>query len=112
MIRGQSNQANQDSDSSVVHCLLALGMPAARKATEWIKRLREKQKRAAISHFCGPPDLWVGDSLLLSHFCLPCGFCLLNDFAVEEMDGALGVLGEARIVGNHADGCAFAVQLL
>src|SRR6185503_8918847 len=36
---------------------------------------------------------------------------LLDDAAVEEMDGAIGVPRVARIVRDHADGRAFAVQL-
>ena len=35
-----------------------------------------------------------------------------DDLAVEQVDFALGVLGEARIVGHHADGRAFAMQVL
>ena len=34
-----------------------------------------------------------------------------DNFAVEEMDFALGVLGKARVVRHHADGRAFAVQI-
>ena len=35
----------------------------------------------------------------------------LDDAAVEEVDGAVGVARVARIVGDHADRGAFAVQL-
>ena len=35
-----------------------------------------------------------------------------DDAAVEEMNGALGVMGVARVVGDHADGGAIAVQFL
>jgi hypothetical protein len=34
------------------------------------------------------------------------------DFAVEEMDGAFGVIGVAGVVGNHADGGAAGVNVL
>jgi hypothetical protein len=34
------------------------------------------------------------------------------DFAVEEMDGAFGVVGVARVVGDHADGGAGGVDVL
>src|SRR5208283_1939156 len=34
------------------------------------------------------------------------------DFAVEEMHGALGVVGVARVVGDHADGGAGGVDIL
>ena len=34
------------------------------------------------------------------------------DFAVEEMDGAFGVVGVARVVGDHADGGAALVNVL
>src|SRR5438552_1566012 len=37
---------------------------------------------------------------------------LLHDSTVEEVDGALGVAGEARIVRHHADGGAGLVELL
>src|SRR5690349_21520331 len=36
---------------------------------------------------------------------------LLDDAAVEEVDGAAGVAGESRVVGDHADGRAVLVQL-
>ena len=35
-----------------------------------------------------------------------------DDLAVEQVNFALGVGGEARIVRHHADGRAFAMQLL
>src|ERR1700691_6347862 len=37
-------------------------------------------------------------------------FC--DDLAVEEMDLAIGMAGEARIVRDHADGRALAMQIL
>src|SRR5215218_1604011 len=37
---------------------------------------------------------------------------LLDDAAVEQVDGAVGVAGEARVVGDHADRGAVLVQLL
>src|SRR5258708_21271772 len=40
------------------------------------------------------------------------GFRLLNHLAVKEMDSALGMLGKARVVRDHADGRAFTMQLL
>src|SRR5215469_9962406 len=33
-------------------------------------------------------------------------------FAVEQVDGSLGMTSEALVVRHHADGCAFAVKLL
>src|ERR1022692_440652 len=39
-------------------------------------------------------------------------FLFRHQLAVEQMDFALGVLAEARIVGHHADGRSFAVQVL
>ena len=40
------------------------------------------------------------------------GMCFLDDFAVEEMDGALGVIGITRVVSHHADSGAAGVYLL
>ena len=31
---------------------------------------------------------------------------VVDDVAVKEMNGALGVVGVARVVRDHADGCA------
>src|SRR5258706_12450749 len=36
---------------------------------------------------------------------------LLDDAAVEEVNGALGVAGKPGVVGDHADGRSFLVQL-
>ena len=35
-----------------------------------------------------------------------------SDFAVEQVDDTLGVPGVARVVGDHADGRAFPVQVV
>ena len=52
-------------------------------------------------------------SLALRHFRgLLRGFRLFNDFSVKEVDSPLGMLGETCVVGNHADGRAFAMQAL
>src|SRR5882762_2519758 len=37
--------------------------------------------------------------------------CFLNDAAVEQMNGALGKIRVALVVGNHADGSPVAVQV-
>ena len=39
------------------------------------------------------------------------GVVFLDDPAVEQVDGAVGVVGGAGIVGDHADGGAFAGKL-
>lgn len=48
----------------------------------------------------------------LCHLCLLCSFRLFHNLAVKEMDGALSMLGKARIVRHHADGCTFTMQAL
>src|SRR5438445_524111 len=35
-----------------------------------------------------------------------------HDFAVEQVDFALRVLNEPWVVSDHADGCAFAMEIL
>src|SRR5437868_14758346 len=37
---------------------------------------------------------------------------LLDNLAVEQMNGALGMAGKALVVGDHADGRTFAMELL
>jgi hypothetical protein len=39
------------------------------------------------------------------------GGLFLNDPAVEEMDGAVGMAGKARIVGDHTDGGALSMEI-
>jgi hypothetical protein len=40
------------------------------------------------------------------------GVCFVDDLAVEEVDGAFGMIGITRIVGHHADGGPGAVDVL
>src|SRR5947208_8469542 len=37
---------------------------------------------------------------------------LLDNLAVEQMNGALGMAGETLVVGDHADGGTLAMELL
>src|SRR5688572_14786080 len=51
------------------------------------------------------------EAALLELFLVPLAAIFLDDAAVEEMDAAIGVARVTRIVRDHADRRAFAVQL-
>src|SRR5512146_1559982 len=52
---------------------------------------------------------WIRVSMVASASALA---ALVDDAAVEQVDRALGVAGEARVVGDHADRRAHPVQVL
>src|SRR5438067_13822592 len=47
---------------------------------------------------------------LMKRTCLAYFYGFLDDASIKEMDGALGVTGKARIVGDHNDGGTVAMQ--
>src|ERR1022692_900136 len=104
--------------SPVASRLLIVAPPHAAGAQGWVCRSTANHylRLWRNSDFCAI-DRGNGNSPGSSRSCRHIRHALFHflfrhQLAVEQMDFALGVLAEARIVGHHADGRSFAVQVL